>query len=145
MNAILTWWGVSMAIVNHTEASAAIMNTKTLTQVVPVFVALMVWLIRILIIGTISVAGDHFLWGGARRSRYSNNSSQPNSLSGPAFTPRPNVTPRPILARSMGGHSPIGEPSGSSRPEPTYHSMTMGSRPMPRPIDSDNSISGKKL
>ena len=145
MNAVLTWWGVSMAIVSHKEASTAIMDTRTLTQVVPVFVALMVWVIRILIIGTISVAGDHFLWGGPRRSHYSGSNSQSNSLGGPAFTPRPNVTPRPILTRSMGSHSPIGEPSGSSRPEPTYHSMTMGSRPMPRPIDSDNSISGKKL
>jgi hypothetical protein len=145
MNAVLTWWGVSMAIVSHKEASTAIMDTQTLIHVVPIFVALMVWVIRILIIGTISVAGDHFLWGGARRSHYSSNNSQSNSLGGPAFTPRPNVTPRPILTRSMGSHSPIGEPSGSSRPEPTYHSMTMGSRPMPRPIDSDNSISGKKL
>jgi len=144
MNAILTWWGVSMAIATHKEASVAIMNTRTLTQVIPVFVALMVWLIRILIIGTISVAGERFLWGGANRSRYSNSSPQSNSLGGPVIAPRPNVTPRPIQARSL-GHSPIGEPSGSSRPEPTYHSMAMGSRPMPRPIDSNNTISGKKL
>jgi hypothetical protein len=144
MNAILTWWGVSMAIATHKEASVAIMNAKTLTQVVPVFVALMVWLIRILIIGTISVAGERFLWGGANRSRYSTSSPQSNSLGGPVIAPRPNVTPRPIQARSL-GHSPIGEPSGSSRPEPTYHSMTMGSRPMPRPIDSDNTVGGKKL
>ncbi len=144
MNAILTWWGVSMAIASHKEASAAIMDTKTLTTVVPVFVALMVWLIRILIIGTISVAGDRFLWGG-RRSSYSNNGSQSNSQgyqSRPAITPRPNVTPRPIIARSL-GHSPLGEPSG--RAEPTYHSMSMGSRPVPRTIDSDNPIGGRKL
>ena len=145
MNAILTWWGVSMAIANHKEASTAIMDTQTLTQVVPVFVALMVWVIRILIIGTIQVAGERFLWGG-HRSRYPGSNSQSNSVSGPAFAPRPNVTPRPILARSMGSHSPIGEPPGTSaRPEPTYHSMTMGSRPMPRPIDADNPISGRKL
>jgi hypothetical protein len=144
MNAILTWWGVSMAIATHKEASVAIMNTTTLTQVVPVFVALMVWLIRILIIGTISVAGERFLWGGANRSRYSTSSPQSNSLGGPTIAPRPNVTPRPIQARSL-GHSPVGEPSGSSRPEPTYHSMAMGSRPMPRPIDSNNTIGGKKL
>jgi hypothetical protein len=143
MNAILTWWGVSMAVASHKEASTAIMDPKTLTQVVPVFVALMVWVIRILIIGTISVAGEHFLWGG-RRSHYSNSSPQSGRLGGPVIAPRPNVTPRPIMARSL-GHSPIGEPSGSGRPEPTYHSMSMGSRPVPRPIDSDNPISGRKL
>ena len=53
MNAILTWWGVSMAITSHKMTSAAIMDTATLIKVVPVFVAVMVWVIRILIIGTI--------------------------------------------------------------------------------------------
>jgi hypothetical protein len=56
MNAILTWWGVSMAVVNHTVRSIAIVDTSTLTHIVPVFVAVMVLVIRILIIGTLSMA-----------------------------------------------------------------------------------------
>ncbi len=54
MNAALTWWGVSMAIVNHTVQSSAVISTGTLLKVVPVFVAVLVWVIRILIIGSIS-------------------------------------------------------------------------------------------
>ncbi len=56
-NALLTWWGVSVAIVNHSSlAAGAVVSDATLTKVVPVFVAIMVWLIRVLIIGTFSVA-----------------------------------------------------------------------------------------
>jgi hypothetical protein len=55
-NAALTWWGVAIAISNHTTASAAIINSKSLTTVVPVFVAVLVWIIRILIIGSLSSA-----------------------------------------------------------------------------------------
>ncbi len=62
MNALLTWWGVSMAIATHNVQSAAVINPVTLTRVVPIFVALMVWVIRILIIGTLSVAGEKLFW-----------------------------------------------------------------------------------
>src|ERR1035437_6906001 len=59
MNATLTWWGVSVAIVHHTSlAGGVVMSNTTLIKVVPVFVAIMVWLIRVLIIGTFSVAGN---------------------------------------------------------------------------------------
>src|SRR5512142_2801424 len=58
MNAILTWWGVSMAIADHSVQSSAVIAPETLTQIVPIFVAIMVWLIRVLIIGTLSYAGD---------------------------------------------------------------------------------------
>jgi len=58
-NATLTWWGVSVAIATQANSgSAAVLGGATLTRVVPVFVALMVWLIRVLIIGTLSIAGD---------------------------------------------------------------------------------------
>jgi hypothetical protein len=58
-NAILTWWGVSVAIATRANSgSAEVLGIATLTRVVPVFVAVMVWVIRVLIIGTFSVAGD---------------------------------------------------------------------------------------
>lgn len=55
-NAALTWWGVSLALASHTSASAGVVNTRSLTTVVPVLVAIMVWVIRILIIGSLSSA-----------------------------------------------------------------------------------------
>jgi len=58
MNAMLTWWGVSIAILNHETLGNAVVARETLLNVVPIFVAVMVWLIRVLIIGTISMAGD---------------------------------------------------------------------------------------
>ena len=58
MNAMLTWWGVSIAILNHQTLGNAVVARDTLLTIVPIFVAVMVWLIRVLIIGTISMAGD---------------------------------------------------------------------------------------
>jgi len=55
-NAALTWWGVAIAISNHTAASSAFISSKSLTTVVPLFVAVLVWVIRILIIGSLSSA-----------------------------------------------------------------------------------------
>ncbi|NQS92361.1 MAG: hypothetical protein HQ574_08120, partial [Chloroflexi bacterium] len=60
MNAILTWWGVSIAIVNHETLGNAVVARQTLLQVVPIFVAVMIWLLRVLIIGLFSVAGDRY-------------------------------------------------------------------------------------
>jgi hypothetical protein len=132
MNAILTWWGVSMAIANHNLQSKAILDNNTLTTIVPVFVALMVWVIRILIIGTISVAGDRFIWGDARRS------SRPyQNQSAPAFTPRPNMAPRVTVPRPGVSAMPSDPVMASGRPEPTYHSM-INARPIPRPGGMDN-------
>src|SRR5512133_1786194 len=52
-NATLTWWGVSVAVVNHTSLSGgAVISNATMTKIVPIFVAAMVLLIRVLIIGT---------------------------------------------------------------------------------------------
>lgn len=58
MNAMLTWWGVSLAVLNHPAAQGVIIERDTLLRVVPVFIAILVWLIRVMIIGAFSVAGD---------------------------------------------------------------------------------------
>ena len=53
MNAMLTWWGVSIAIIQHGTLGNGIVDRETLLRVVPAFVAVLVWLIRVLIIGTL--------------------------------------------------------------------------------------------
>ena len=58
MNAILTWWGVVMAMQNHSVLSAGFVDASFVTRVVPIFIALMVWVIRIFLIGTLSRKGD---------------------------------------------------------------------------------------
>src|SRR5512135_2136710 len=58
-NALLTWWGVSVAILNHASEGSILIGQSTMTRVVPVLVAVMVWMIRVLIIGTFSLAGEN--------------------------------------------------------------------------------------
>lgn len=124
MNAMLTWWGVSIALLNHTSLGNAVVEREMLLKVVPIFVAVMVWLIRVLIIGTFSVAGDK-LFSQAERNLYTSRkrslpvrslgkrsgNQQPAGSSASSFRPAPKPEPPP-------------EPS-YARPEPTYHPVSM--------------------
>ena len=116
--------GVSIALLNHTSLGNAVVDREMLLKVVPIFVAVMVWLIRVLIIGTFSVAGDK-LFSQAERNMYSkrrnslpvrslgkrSGNQQPASSSANSFRPAPKPSPPP-------------EPS-YARPEPTYHPVSM--------------------
>ena len=124
MNALLTWWGVSMAIVNHAMSSTAIIDPETLTTVVPIFVSLMVWIIRILVIGTLSASGEK-IFSNAVKSPPANTvyqNQRPARASSPANTPSVFANNASLSAQGR----------QSQRPEPTYHSMQ--ARPAPRPI-----------
>ena len=82
MNAMLTWWGVSIAIYHDNTLGNGIVARQTLLRVVPVFVAIMVWLIRVLIIGTFSATGDRLFGNqtsaeGYRRNGRTTQSWQP--------------------------------------------------------------------
>lgn len=130
MNALLTWWGVSMAIANHPLLSTAVVSSTTVTRVAPIFVALMVWVIRILIIGSLSVAGER-IFSSQNKPAY--NRPAPAAQT-PAPRPSPAVqrplsvaVPRPSAPRPA-MHS---QPDLSGRPEPTYHSLSASPRPLP--------------
>ncbi len=135
MNAILTWWGVSIALVNHQTQSSAVMSPTLLLKVVPVFVALMVWLIRILIIGTFSLSGErlftqgdqpHTQQGVQAERRLSN-----RPLSGQSAAPFDPASRMPSRTSSYPAPSfsaPKPEPT-YSRPEPTYQSLGVSARP----------------
>lgn len=121
-NASLTWWGVSVAIVNHPSAAAgAVINGSTLTKVIPIFVAVMIWLIRVLIIGTFSAAGDRLFSTATAYSNNGHNASRPSyqpNVSSSSASLRPASTfarpaPKPM---TQSGFAP-------SKPEPTYHSL----------------------
>jgi len=58
MNAIMTWWAISLTLLSH-DFGNEILSRGELLQIVPIFVASLVWLTRILFIGAFSVAGDH--------------------------------------------------------------------------------------
>ncbi len=58
MNAMLTWWGISLALLSHPNLGNEILGRETLLSAVPVFVSVLVWIIRILLIGVLSMAGN---------------------------------------------------------------------------------------
>ena len=149
MNALLTWWGVSVAILSHAPSANAVIGREMVIKVVPVFVALMVWLIRILIIGTFSVAGERIFSQANKRTarqttnpRYSSPSRKipvPVTSSMHAMNERQeprqqdrNIpvqgVPQPVFRPSPKPASNIQNPS--LRTEPTYHpiAMSAGSR-----------------
>jgi hypothetical protein len=59
MNALMTWWAVSITLLSH-DLGNEVLSRSDLLQIVPIFVAVLVWLTRILFIGAFSVAGNHF-------------------------------------------------------------------------------------
>jgi hypothetical protein len=60
MNAVLTWWAVSLALIGHSGLGNEILGRDALLSSVPLFVAVLVWLIRILMIGTFTMTGSNF-------------------------------------------------------------------------------------
>ena len=124
MNAVLTWWGVSVAIVNHSSiASGTVVASNTLTKVVPVFVAIIVWLIRVLIIGTFSLAGGRLF---SQADGYASSRAQHM-----AFQPA-NVTasrPRPAAVSSFQTAAKTTQPEAAyPHPEPTYHNLALSAK-----------------
>ncbi len=121
MNAILTWWGVAVAINEHTSLGSSIIGRETLLKVVPVFVAVMVWLIRLLIIGTFSMSGDRLF--SMAETRPGNRPSESRSDAVNRFAPQTTGSYKP-LTRPMQAtnHQNI------ARPEPTYQPVGMAAK-----------------
>ena len=126
-NATLTWWGVSVAIYSHQSAAGSVLLTQaTLTKGVPVFVAVMVWLVRVLIIGTFSVAGERL---------FTLAENQPASPFARREEQRPQQQPRPAPVNTIPQASYVRPapkpfaPSISQRTpplsEPAYHPVGM--------------------
>ena len=128
-NATLTWWGVSVAIVNHSSAAAgAVVSGHTLTKLVPIFVAIMVLLIRVLIIGTFSMAGDNlFSMADSRvpsqQRPYQSQSQAPR----PSMNQVPGMRTASSLPRPQSYNRPpmkTGPTAPYEKPEPTYHNVS---------------------
>ncbi len=131
-NATLTWWGVSVAIAGHTSAAAgAVISNSTLLKVVPIFVAVMVWLIRVLIIGTFSIAGDNLFSTADTRSYPSQRSYSPPPRPVTASPVGTTLRPASSLPRPVQSYHPAPKPAPPTnfdRPEPTYQNMSFDSQ-----------------
>lgn len=133
-NAMLTWWGVSVAVQNHSAMGGALLGQSTMMTAVPIFVACMVWLIRVLLIGTFSVAGERLFTLANIYDRNTVYRSAPASYSAPQsrtvqpvsrqeVNPPVNNYPRP-MPKPQPRPNPM-PAYGASRPEPTYHPVGM--------------------
>lgn len=151
-NATLTWWGVSVAISNNGNLqSSAVMSVATLTKVVPIFVATMVWLVRLLIIGTFSLAGDRLFTTAAQHpAQYQQQTQRPYNTQQARPSTYQNQRPinqpvnQPILRPASQINRPVSSNAGSFRPapkptttsqqssfippEPTYHPVSYTAR-----------------
>ena len=147
-NAMLTWWGVSVAIVSHTSQSGgAVISNETMTKVVPVFVAAMILLIRVLIIGTFSLAGDRMFTTADRNA--SEHRNQPRPAQVQTYRPASN---QPILRPASSLNRPVQTTMQSQntfrpapkvvqqtsfvKPEPTYHPVSHNGPATDRSFDA---------
>jgi hypothetical protein len=138
-NAMLTWWGISVAIINHSSMSGgAVISNETMTKIVPIFVAAMILLIRVLIIGTFSIAGDR-MFTTQNQQAYNNNprpvqqqqTYRPaQQQQQPILRPASSLNrPQNLSAQSSNTYRTMPTPAPKPtmqqtsfvRPEPTYH------------------------
>jgi len=118
MNAMLTWWGISVAVSDHIAMGSSLVSHSILTRAVPVFVAIMVWLIRVLIIGTFSLAGENLFTVGER--------SRASSYTRPRAVTQ--FTTRPTVRTSQAKPGSASDISSSRYVEPTYHPIGLSAR-----------------
>jgi len=127
-NAALTWWGVTMAITSHSPGSSVVISTSTLIKVVPIFVAVMVWVIRVLIISSLSTALERMTSG--RR--------MPQHMVNPQARAAYTANRAPVQPAAMRSNAPTHSPVVSRTPlpsqpqrqrmEPTYHPLSASSQ-----------------
>lgn len=129
MNAMLTWWGVSVAMVNHLAVGSAVLSQATLVKAVPIFVAVMVWLTRVLIISTFSIAGERIFSMANQPYRTKRAPEKTRTVVRKKPKPRPatqSFRPAPKFSASQSQRS---EPQN----EPTYHPVGMTASPSDNP------------
>jgi hypothetical protein len=106
MNALLTWWAITLALLEHSALGNEILGRQDLMNVVPVFVAILVWLMRVLMIGTFTLAGSRwFKQDDARASTKvdGHQSRRPTRNSRRTWSP-PSYEPESLVASSQTRH-----------------------------------------
>ncbi len=114
MNAIMTWWAVSLTLLSH-DFGNEILSRSQLLQIVPIFIASLVWLTRILFIGAFSVAGEHLfdLAGIQNSTTYQRAPQLQNQAPLTQPTKRP-IPPQPVANR----RTPPSRPTIQRTPAP---------------------------
>lgn len=103
MNAMLTWWSVSLALLSHDGLGNEIIGRETLLTSVPVFVAMLVWLIRVLMIGTFTTMGKRIFSSNDTQSTSPVRSRIPTRST--TSTAERSIRPAPKPVPNRNGHS----------------------------------------
>lgn len=112
MNALLTWWAVTLALLQDVGLGNEIISRADLLTIVPLFVALLVWLIRILMIGSFTLSSAR----ANRASTQQTGSGYPQPVRrrerSNGSTPRPVAASRPMKPAPKPGSAASGTASG---------------------------------
>ena len=127
MNAVMTWWAISLTLLNH-EFGNEVLGREQLLRWVPIFVAVLVWLTRILFIGAFTVAGDHIFDFGNKNQTVPTAKPQVNTA--PPQPLRAN-NGRPVTASNGRSNSqPAPQPQRAPAPRPAMATQPQQTQPM---------------
>ncbi len=153
-NSVLTWWAVSLTLLSH-EFGNEVLSREALLRYVPIFVAMLVWLTRILFIGAFSATGeDAFaLARKANRERMSVSRRTPvramaEQQQQPVDLPRASqpvtaaARPRPAAQQPQRPATPPSRPAVTYEPvdEPVESVPVMSRNPEPGPSRPNSRI-----
>jgi hypothetical protein len=137
MNAAMTWWAVSLTLLNH-DFGNEVLSREQLLKYVPIFVAGLVLLTRILFIGAFTVAGEQVMQSVSAR--------KPAQRKAEANTIARHQEPagRPVQAPARTNRRPATAPIAAapaaptkSSPTPTPPIATVANEVSYHPLDED--------
>lgn len=142
MNAVMTWWAVSLTLLSH-DFGNEVLGREQLLRFVPIFVAGLVLLTRVLFIGAFSVAGEHIfdLAGDANakpapaRQPLAVAPGQPAAPAQPGVRPVGNGVPASKAPVQQPGQQPSSSRITNRPPTPTNSGM----RPVATPMQAKSS------
>lgn len=137
MNAVMTWWAISLTLLNHNFGNE-VLSREQLLLYVPIFVAVLVWLTRILFIGAFSVAGEHIF-----EFNDTGDAPQQRPVANTAIRRRPATSPRraPVAKTAAPKTTAVpkhvsAQPTQVNMPVDDYVESTPASTPQRQPVAS---------
>ncbi len=136
LNAVMTWWAVNLTLLQH-DFGNEVLSREQLLLWVPIFVAVLVWLTRILFIGAFSMAGEQLfdVYGTRQQTGPAQAKAAPRKTA-VSRAPAPKRKPAPARAKP----APKPQPRTlSARPEVIYEDFDQDTAPAPQPVSPPKS------
>lgn len=135
MNAMMTWWAISLALMGH-DLGNEVLTREQLLRMVPIFVAVLVWMTRILIISSFTSATEKAKMASRRRDRSTTRSIR-TAPSRQSRSPRPqpaaaSAPSQPVFVGT--GESSTVRPNGQPRQGAKVPHPPRGMRPSTAPM-----------